>query len=169
MCRFLRSAHRYQSDAAQLAALPSAAAGSATASLSLEALPRETALRAQQLSQFPRLLSLLRVKDELLRFAMASRKGLLAEQHQHAHNLQRLYADSQTEMESWMQLSQRLHDELRAFKQVCCFCGVALAGDVASTLCSANARPQTLTSAHTPLDGSGRREGDGMHYFVPAS
>ena len=169
MCRFLRSAHRYQSDAAQLAALPSASAGSATATLSLEPLPRETALRAQQLSQFPRLLSLLRVKDELLRFAMASRKGLLAEQQQHAQNLQRLYADSQTEMESWMQLSQRLHDELRAFKQVCCFCGVALAGDAASTLCAANARPQTLASAHSQLDVSGRREGDGMHYFVPAS
>lgn len=146
-------------------------------SLALSPLPHDSADRARSLAQFPRLLQMLRVKDELIRFAMASRKGLLAEQETHARTLQRLYEQSQSEMEEWMALSERLAQEMRDTKQKCAFCAVALSGAAASTPCAANtsaaqmraAIPAAPGSAMTgSFEGSERREGDGLHYFVPA-
>ena len=170
MCRFLRSCHLWPADAAQLAMLPSDSAAETPA---LTALPREAHDRSHALSQFPRLLSLLRVKDELLRFAMASRKGLLAEQAAHLATLQSLYEESQREMEAWMTLSQRLSREMQACKQKCCFCGVALSGAAASTPCAQN-QPQPQSQQHpqqqqAPFEGLDRREGDGLHYFVSSA
>lgn len=165
MCRFLRSCHLWPADAAQLALLPSASAAEAPA---LTALPREAHDRSHALSQFPRLLALLRVKDELLRFAMASRKGLLAEQAQHLATLQTLYDESQREMEAWMTLSERLSREMQAIKQKCCFCGVALSGAAASTPCAQNQPQQSQQQPQPHFEGLDRREGDGLHYFVNA-
>jgi hypothetical protein len=168
LCRFLRQAHRWEPEAAALASLPPpvSAAGVAEA---LQRLPREVGERTEALAQFPRLLSLLRVKDELLRFAVAGRKGLLVEQERHSQALARMHEASQAEMESWMKLSQRLQAEMAQWKQTCVFCGIALSGQSASTPCAANARPSAAdASSLSHLASSDRHEGDGMHFFVAA-
>jgi hypothetical protein len=175
MCTFLLHLRELLPRAHQLSSASSAAAPSTTQSATppgsdFPSLPREASTRSSQLASFPHLLSLLRVKDSLLKFAMAGRKGLLKEQAEHEQTLQGLYAASQNEIREWMALSERLAKEVRASRQICTFCRVPLSGPAASTGCPANQRQTRLgaVNAVQVFEGSERREGDGLHFFVPA-
>lgn len=167
MCRLLTQSSSLLSQAGALATPTPAGL---LAPPVLAPLPREAEAQRGALTQFPRVLALLRVKDELLRFAQASRKGLMAEQHQHAAALAKLYDATRAEIDEWVALSQRLTSEARALKQKCCFCGTPLSGAAASTPCPAN-QPRAA-AAVTPAQlgsDSTRREGDGLHFFVQES
>lgn len=169
ICHILSHSRDWTNRARHLVATSSSVGIPLAQHLDLEPLPTETRSRHSSLQRFPQLLSLLRVKDQLLQFTMASRKGLLKQQEEHRSNLEQLYRSSQGEIQEWMKLSEKLSSELRTFKQKCCFCQVPFSGVAASTMCSEN-RMESMTHpiAESNGDPNQRREGDGLHYFVPA-
>jgi hypothetical protein len=159
MCKFLRHAHNRLPRASELAMSQK----QPDAAVNIAPLPQESKAEAANLKQFPQLFALLKVKEELLHFAMASRKGLLSEQEAHEANLQRMHAQARKEMEEWKALAARMQKEIRQLNSKCVFCGVQLSGQAASTLCEQNRYPPTYPG---PAYDGQRREGDGRHYFV---
>jgi len=166
ICRFLRHSNRWTHHAQELTLHQPIKGEDMDEQLRLVKLPNQFKDEEQKLKQFHHLLSLVKVKDELVRFAMSSRKGLVSEQQHHAANLRKLYDAAQRELDEWMRVAQKMQQQVQANKAKCAFCGTAMSAASASSVCTFN----TASNKYVPVDGaevSERREGDGMHYFVP--